>query len=218
VCNGILASRFKLHPIVMTLATSTIFTGLIYFITQGQPVIGLPQGLMELGAGDIHGVPTPVVVMLAVTLVMHILLTRTLFGLRVRQMGGNIEAARRIGVNVHRTWVMVFAISGFLAAIGGIVELVRVGNAIPSIGQTLLFPIISSAILGGTLLSGGAGSMVGTLIGAATLTVINNALIVLQVNIYLQNVVQGGLVVIALVIDQFRRGQLTWRDLVRTEI
>jgi ribose transport system permease protein len=218
ISNGILASRFKLHPIVMTLATSTIFTGLIYFITQGNPVIGLPNGLLELGAGDVHGVPTPVIVMIVVTLLMHILLTRTLFGLRVRQMGGNVEAARLIGVNVHRTWIAVFAISGLLAAVGGVVELGRVGNAIPSIGQTLLFPIISSAIIGGTLLTGGAGSMIGTLIGAATLTIINNALVVLQVDIYLQNVVQGALVVVALVLDQFRRGQLTWRDLLRNEL
>jgi ribose/xylose/arabinose/galactoside ABC-type transport system permease subunit len=218
IANGILAARFKLHPIVMTLATSTIFTGLIYFFTQGIPVIGLPNGLLELGAGNVRGVPTPVIVMVLVTLVMHIMLTRTLFGLRVRQMGGNLEAARLTGVNIQRTWVGVFAISGLLAALGGLVELGRVGNAIPSIGQTLLFPIISSAIIGGTLLSGGAGSMIGTLIGAATLTVINNALVVLQVNIYLQSVVQGALVVAALVLDQFRRGQLSWRDLIRRDI
>jgi ribose/xylose/arabinose/galactoside ABC-type transport system permease subunit len=133
-------------------------------------------------------------------------------------MGGNIDAARLIGMNVRGTWVAVFAISGLLAAVGGVVELGRVGNAIPSIGQTLLFPIISSAIIGGTLLTGGAGSMIGTLIGAATLTIINNALVVLQVDIYLQNVVQGALVVVALVLDQFRRRELTWRDLVRGEL
>jgi ribose transport system permease protein len=216
--NGILAARLKLHPIVMTLATSTIITGLIYFITQGNPVIGLPNGLLEFGAGSVFGVPTSVIVMLVVTAVMHVLLTRTLFGLRVRQMGGNLEAARLTGVNIQSTWVAVFAISSLLAAVGGIIELGRVGNAIPSIGSTLLFPVISSAIIGGTLLTGGAGSMIGTLFGAAILTVINNALIVLNVNIYLQNIVQGSLVVLALVIDQFRRGQLTWRDLIRREI
>jgi len=216
--NGILAARLKLHPIVMTLATSTIITGLIFFITQGNPVVGLPHWLLEFGAGTVVGIPTSVVVMLVVTAVMHVLLTRTLFGLRVRQMGGNLEAARRTGVNIQSTWVAVFAISSLLAAVGGIIELGRVGNAIPSIGATLLFPVISSAIIGGTLLSGGSGSMIGTLFGAAILTVINNALIVLNVNLYLQNVVQGALVVVALVIDQFRRGQLTWRDLVRREI
>ena len=100
---------------------------------------------------------------------MQILLTRTLFGLRVRQMGGNLEAARLTGVN-------------------------------------------------GTLLSGGEGSMVGTMLGAAVLTVINNALVILQVDVYLQSIVQGGLVVVALIVDQFRRRQLTLRDLIRPEL
>ncbi|HEY2598935.1 MAG TPA: ABC transporter permease [Candidatus Dormibacteraeota bacterium] len=218
LANGVLAARFKLHPIVMTLATSTIFTGLNYFITRGRPVIGLPDPLLEPGAGNVGPVPTPVVIMLVVTIVMQFLLTRTLFGLRVRQVGGNLEAARRTGVNVSATWLAVFVISGILSAIGGIVELGRVGNAIPSIGLTLLFPIISSAIIGGTLLTGGSGSMVGTLLGAATLTVINNALVVLQVDIYVQDVFQGALVVVALVIDQFRRRELTVRDLIRSDL
>ncbi len=218
LANGILAARFKLHPIVMTLATSTIFTGVNYFITRGRPVIGLPDALLEPGAGTVAGVPAPVLIMLAVTIVMQFILTRTLFGLRVRQVGGNLEAARRTGVNVRATWLAVFVISGILSAIGGIVELGRVGNAIPSIGLTLLFPIISSAIIGGTLLTGGSGSMVGTLLGAATLTVINNALVVLQVDIYVQDIFQGALVVAALVIDQFRRRELTLRDLIRSEL
>ena len=95
------------------------------------------------------------------------------------------------------------------------VELGRVGAAIPTIGATLLFPIITATILGGTLLTGGEGSIVGTMLGAAILIVINDALVVGEVSIYWQNVVQGALVVVALVIDQFRRGKLTFRDLIR---
>jgi ribose transport system permease protein len=216
--NGILAARFKLHPIIMTLATAVMFTGLTYVITHGQPVIGLPEALLWMGADFIGPIPVSVLIMLLVVALMQVLLTRTRFGLRVRQVGGNVEAARLTGVNVPAILLGVFIISGLLSAFGGLIEMGRISNAIPTLGSTLLFPIITSSILGGTLLSGGEGSMVGTLFGAALLTIINNALVVLQVDPYAQGVVQGGLVVAALIIDQFRRKQLTLRDLVRTEL
>ena len=218
ITNGILAARFKLHPIVMTLATSTMFTGVTYVVTHGQPVIGLPPQLLWMGSESVGPFAISVLLMVTVVAVMQILLNRTLFGLRVRQMGGNIEAARLTGVNVRRVWLGVFAISATLSALGGLIELGRVGNAIPTIGVTLLFPIITASILGGTLLSGGEGSMIGTMLGAAVLTVINNALVILQVDVYLQSIVQGGLVVVALIVDQFRRRQLTLRDLIRPEL
>jgi ribose transport system permease protein len=218
LANGVLAARLKLHPIVMTLATSTIFTGVTYVLTQGNPVIGLPSLLLDLGSGSLGPIPVSVVVMLIVAAGMQILLTRTLFGLRVRQMGGNLGAARLVGVNVRRVWTAVFVVSGLLAGLGGIVELGQVGNALPTIGSTLLFPVISAAIIGGTLLSGGEGSMIGTLLGAAVLTVINDALVVLSVNDYWQDVVEGSLVVAALLVDQIRRGNLNWRTLIREEL
>jgi len=216
--NGILASRFKLHPIIMTLATSVIFVSLTYVITHGIPVIGLPPQLLWAGSALLGPIPVSTLIMLVVVALMQVLLTRTRYGLRVRQVGGNVEAARLIGVNVPLVLLGVFVISGFLSALGATIELGRVGNAIPTLGSTLLFPIITASILGGTLLSGGEGSMVGTVAGAAVLTIINNALVVLQVDPYAQGVVQGGLVVAALIVDQFRRRQLTFRDLIRTEL
>ncbi len=218
VLNGVLAARFKLHPIVMTLATSTIFLGCTYLITHGEPVIGLPSQLLWMGASSFGPIPVSVVIMLVVVAAMQILLTRTQFGLRVRQVGGNTEAARLTGVNVSAVILGVFVVSGLLAALGGAIEMGRVGNAIPTLGSTLLFPIITASILGGTLLSGGEGSMIGTLFGAAVLTIINNALVVLQVDPYSQDIVQGSLVVAALIVDQFRRKQLTLRDLIRPEL
>lgn len=216
--NGVLAAKLKLHPIIMTLATSTIFTGLIYVVSEGNPVVNIPNAMLEPGAGTYLGFPVNAMLMLGVTLVMQVILTRTLFGLHVRQVGGNRAAARVTGVRVQRVWVGVFVVSGLLSALGGIVELGRVGNAVPDIGSTLLFPIISATIVGGTLLTGGEGSMIGTLLGAAVLTIIDNALVILAVNIYLQDVVQGLLVLVALVIDQVRRGNLTFHTLVRREL
>jgi ribose transport system permease protein len=214
--NGVLAARFRLHPIVMTLATATVFTGLNYFITRGNAIIGLPSTIMALGAADIGGVPIQVILMFGVVIAMHLMLTRTLFGLRVRQIGGNLEAARLSGVHIDRTRIGIFVISGFLAALGGIVTIGRAGDADPTIGQSMLFPVITATIIGGTLLTGGVGSMIGTLMGAAILGIIIDALVVLQIDIYLQDVIQGLLVLTALLVDQFRRGELTWARLAGT--
>jgi ribose transport system permease protein len=216
--NGILAARFKLHPIIMTLATAVVFTSVTYVVSHGVPVLNLPAPLLWMGGSFIGPIPVSVVIMLLVVAAMQVLLTRTRFGLRVRQVGGNVDAARLTGVNVAAITLGVFVISGLLSAFGALIEVGRVGAGIPTIGSTLLFPIITSSILGGTLLSGGEGSMVGTLFGAALLTIINNALVILQVDPYAQGVAQGGLVVAALIIDQFRRRQLTLRDLIRPEL
>ena len=212
--NGLLAARFRLHPIVMTLATATIFQGINFFITRGQSVVGLPTTMTWFGKGKIGSVPVPVILMFIVAIVMHIMLTRTLFGLRVRMIGGNLKAGYDSGVQVERVRIGVFTISGFLAALGGIVLLGRVGNAVPQIGNELLFPVVTAAIVGGTLLTGGVGSMAGTLIGAAIMAIVRNALVILQFNIFLQDVAQGFLVVLALLIDLFRRGELTWAILI----
>ena len=209
--NGMLAARFRLHPIVMTLATGAVFLGVNFYITRGESIVGLPVGLVFLGQGRIFGIPALVILMFIVAILMHIMLTRTLFGLRVRMIGGNLKASQDMGMNVERIRVGIFTLSGFLSALGGIVLLGLVGNAVPQIGQGLLFPVVTAAIVGGTLLTGGVGSMAGTLIGAAIMGITRNALVVLQMSIYLQDIVQGALVVVALLVDQFRRGELTWR-------
>lgn len=209
IANGVLAAVFRLHPIVMTLATGITIRGLTYFITKGEPVLGLPPEVLYLGSQDIGPVPVAVVAMFVVALVMHIMLTRTRFGRRVLQVGGNQEAARQIGVNVNRVRIGVFGISGLLAALGGIVATGRLGNASPQIGETLLFPVVTAAIIGGTLLTGGVGTMLGTLLGSAIMAMVTNALVLFQVNIFLLDTVQGVLVLVALLIDQARRGELT---------
>lgn len=212
--NGVLAARFRLHPIVMTLATATIISGLNYLITEGSPIAGLPEGLIYLGFNDIGPFPVSVLVMLLVAVTMHLMLTRTLFGLRVLMIGGNLKGATDIGIQIDLIRIAVYTISGLLAGLGGIVTLGRVGSAIVTIGADLVFLTVTAAILGGTLLSGGKGSMLGTMMGAAIMAVVRNALVVFHIGIYAQNIVQGLLVVVALIIDQFRRGELTLRLLL----
>jgi ribose transport system permease protein len=215
--NGVLAAYFRLHPIVMTLATGIALGGITYFISGGYPVVRVPPEFLFLGASEIYGVATPVVVAFMVAGVMHVVLTRSLFGRRVLQVGGNQDAAKGLGVNISMVRVGVFAVSGFLSALGGIMAMGRIGNASPEIGQTLLFPVVTAAIVGGTLLSGGVGTMIGTLMGAAIMAMVTNAIVLLRINIFLIDTVQGVLVLIALLVDQFRRGEITVRKLVGRE-
>jgi ribose transport system permease protein len=216
-CNGILAAYFRLHPIVMTLATGIAIGGLTYFLSGGAPVVRVPQEFLFLGGSEISGIPTPVIVMFLAAGVMHLILTRTLFGRRVLQVGGNQDAAKGLGINIATVRIRVFAASGFFAALGGIIAIGRIGNASPEIGQTLLFPVVTAAIVGGTLLSGGVGTMLGTLIGAGIMAMVTNAIVLLRVNIFLIDTVQGVLVLIALLVDQFRRGEITVRKLLGRE-
>lgn len=212
--NGVLAARLRLHPFVMTLATSTIFLGVTFFASRGDPVTGLPESFLWLGKGKLGFIPAPVLVMVIITILMQIILTRTLFGRRVLMIGGNLDVAYALGININTIRILTYTISGFLAALGGIVAVGRTGASIPTIGQDLLFPVVTATIIGGTLLSGGVGSMFGTLIGASIMGIVRNSLAILQINIFLQDVAQGLLVVAALIIDQFRRGALTWKILI----
>ncbi len=215
--NGVLAARLKLHPMVMTLASGSMFTGLNYFFTEGRAIVGLPKQMTWLGQGAIRGVPVLVIMLFIVSMVMHLVLTRTLFGQRVLMVGGNTKAAEDIGLDVKKLRIGVYTISGFLAGLGGIVLLGRVGNAVPQMAEGMLFPVVTATIVGGTLMSGGVGSMAGTLMGAGIMGIVRNSLAVLQANIYLQDLFQGALVVGALLIDVIRRRELTWSEIIGRE-
>lgn len=215
--NGILAAYFRLNPIVLTLASGIAITGVTYFICNGYPVVGLPDDFLYLGSGQIFGFPVPVVVAFVVAAAMHVMLTRTLLGRRVLQVGGNQDAAKGLGLNVNAIRTTVFAISGLMAALGGIMIVGRLGNATPQIGLGLLFPVVTAVIIGGTLLSGGAGTILGTLIGATVMAMVTNAIVLHRIDIFLIDTVQGTLVLAALLVDQLRRGELTLRKVVGRE-
>lgn len=215
--NGVLSARLALHPMVVTLATGTVYMGFNYFVTKGRPIVRLSEGLLWLGSGKVGGFPVLFLVALVVTILMYILLTRTLFGLRVRMIGGNRDAARATGINVERIWIVTYTISGFLSALGGIIMLGRLRNAVPEMGSELLFPVVTAVIIGGTAFEGGVGTMLGTLMGTGIMGIVRNAMVVLEFDIYIQDAAHGGFVVLALVIDQFRRGRLSWARLIGRE-
>lgn len=211
--NGLAITRLKLHPVVVTLASSSIFTGINFVLTEGTPVTGIPEAFLWIGKGNLALgsllIPIPIVLMAVAAVAMHLMLTQFLFGRRIFIIGSNREAARLSGVNPERVMLGIFVLSSTLAAFGGVIMVGRVGSALPLIGSDLLLPVVAASVIGGTLLSGGVGSMAGTVIGAAVMGVLRNALVVLRFNVFYQDVVLGFAVLVAVVIDQVRRGNLS---------
>ena len=217
--NGLLITRLRLHPVVVTLATSSIFMGLNFIQTEGIPVTGVPESFLWIGKGNLElglvRIPVPIIAMALSALVMHYVLTQFVFGRRIFLIGSNKEAARLAGVNLERILLGIFTLSGLLAGFGGVIMVGRVGSGLPLIGSDMLLPVVAASVIGGTLLSGGVGSMAGTVMGAAVMGVLRNALVVLRFNVFYQDVVLGFAVLLAVVIDQIRRGGLTFGHVFR---
>jgi ribose transport system permease protein len=212
--NALIITGLRFEPVVATLASSSIFAGMMYGITKGLSVVDLPPAFTWLGSGDLGPLPVAVIVMFLLYLVMHFVLTNSVLGRHIFLVGSNKEAARLAGISVERTQFTIFIISGFLSGLAGIMLVGRISAALPSMAVNLMMPTVAAAIVGGTWLSGGVGSMAGTLMGAAIMAIIRNAVVVLKVDIYLQDFVIGVATLLAVVMDLFRRGALSL-DLLR---
>jgi ribose/xylose/arabinose/galactoside ABC-type transport system permease subunit len=202
---GFCITRFNIAPFIVTLATMTIWRGAAFVWTDGRPVWELPEGFAFLGTGRLLAVPVPTIIMVMTFLASHIVLTRTRFGRYVYAVGGNIEAARLAGIQTGRVLVKVYVLSGTLAALSGILLASRMNSGQPNAGVSYELDVIAAVVVGGTSLSGGAGSIVGTFIGAMLIAVLRNGLNLLNVNSYIQQVIVGIVILLAVMLDQVRR-------------
>ena len=149
--NGLLIAKIGLNPFIATLGTGEVFYGLILVLTKGYPVLGLPKKFLWLGQGMIGVVPVPVIIMILVAVIVAYVLKNTPFGRYVYAIGGNESAANLVGINVPKIKISVFAISGFLAALSGMLYASRMAGGQPTTGQTWVMPTVTAAIIGGTL-------------------------------------------------------------------
>lgn len=204
--NGLLITAVRLPPFIATLGTLSIGRGLIYVITKGYPVtVGSEhKGFIFLGQGHLGPVPVPVVIMLLLTVIFAVFLMRTRIGRYVYALGGNEQAARLSGIRVDRVKVLLYTLSGALSGIAGIVLLARLVSAQPSAGLGYELPVIAAAVIGGTSLSGGEGSILGTIIGAAVIGVLENGMVLLGINTYAQQAVTGAVIILAVAVDMWR--------------
>lgn len=201
-CNGIMISKGKLAPFIATLATMTVFRGLTLVYTEGIPITGLHDEFALLGRGYFLGVPTPILWMLISFVILYVVLKYSTFGRHVYALGGNEEATRLSGINTNKVKILVYSISGLLAAVGGVILTSRLNSAQPTAGVSYELDAIAAVVLGGTSLSGGKGWIVGTLIGAMIIGFLDNGLNLLNVSSFYQQVVKGGVILIAVLLDR----------------
>ena len=202
---GFCITRFNIAPFIVTLALMTIWRGAAFVWTDGRPVWELPAVFAFLGTGRILAVPVPTIIMVLTFIASHLILTRTRFGRYVYAVGGNIEAARLAGIRTGRVLVNVYILSGALAALSGILLASRMNSGQPNAGVSYELDVIAAVVVGGTSLSGGAGSIAGTFIGAMLIAVLRNGLNLLNVNSYIQQVIVGLVILLAVMLDQIRR-------------
>ena len=205
--NGLLISYGKLAPFIVTLATMTIFRGATLVYTNGNPITkGLSDTFLFqfLGQGYIVGIPFPVIIMFIVFIVLYVLLHKTAFGKSVYAIGGNEKAAYISGVKLNKVKIIIYSISGMMASISGLIITSRLSSAQPTAGASYEMDAIAAVVLGGTSLSGGKGRILGTLIGALIIGVLNNGLNIIGVSAFWQQVVKGIVILIAVLIDRVK--------------
>ncbi|MFM2105242.1 MAG: hypothetical protein RL338_274 [Chloroflexota bacterium] len=200
--NGLLIAGFRIPPFIATLGMMTAARGFGYIYSNGRPVSTLNEDFLWIGGGDLLGIPVPIVVFLSVVVLMHVMLNFTRFGRHIYAIGGNETAARVSGINVARTKVFIYMISGLLAGLGGVVLTARVESATPALGMGYELDAIAAAVIGGTSFAGGIGTVWGTVVGALIIGVMNNGLDLLNVSPFYQQVVKGVIIVAAIIIDE----------------
>jgi len=203
--NGFFVAYAGMPPIIVTLATMGIARGLGLIYTGGYPIDGLPEAFAFFGRGSLLGVQTPVVIMLLVFVVAYLLLNKTPIGRYIYAIGGNEEATRLSGVRVARYKLLVYSLSGFTCALAGLVLSSRLMSGQPNSGVGFEMDAIAAVVMGGTSISGGRGSIIGTLIGAMMLGVLNNGLNMMGVSPYVQNIIKGLIILFAIYISRERK-------------
>ncbi len=200
--NGIVITKLHLNAFIVTMAADNIFRGVIYVVTEGMPITGIPESVTWIGQNDLFGVvPYPLIVAIVMCIVLAIVLKYTSFGRHIYAIGGNAAAARIVGVNVEKTRVLVYALSGMIGAIASIIQVFRLGAFQVKLGETWAMTSITAAVLGGTAMSGGVGGVVGTIFGALMISTISFTIGLMGISSYWEKIVVGGIVLIAVAID-----------------
>jgi putative xylitol transport system permease protein len=181
--------------------------GLTYIYNDGMPVTDLPDGYLSVGTGAIAGVPVPIIVFVAVVALFWFVLRYTTYGRYVYAVGGNAKSAKTSGISTGKIIFSVYVIGGLLAGLAGIILAARTTSALPQAGVSYELDAIAAVVIGGTSLSGGTGSLGGTVVGALLIGVINNGLNLLGVSSYYQQVVKGVIIVGAVLLDASRKKQ-----------
>jgi ribose transport system permease protein len=205
--NGLAVTRFKLPPFVATLGMLSIARGLTMLWTGGFPVTGLGDDFGRLGTGHALGIPMPVWISAALVALFIVVTRRTRFGRHLYAVGGNERAATLSGLAVPRIKLMVYTLGGGLAAVAGLLVTARLDSATPNAGLGYELDSIAAVVIGGTSLSGGRGSILGTVLGCLIIGILNNGLFLLDVSPFWQQVVKGFVILAAVAVDKASKAE-----------
>ena len=214
--SGILVTKGRLQPFIATLITMTAYRGFAMIITDGKPISRLSASIESefgktlfegLGKGTLNvgiGIPVPVIIMLLVLAALWFMLHKTTFGRKIYATGSNIKCANLVGVDTTKTKVIVYALSGLLSALAGLIMISRVDSAQSILGEGYELDAIAAVALGGTSMSGGRGKIMGTFAGVLIIAVLNNGMNIMGINTYYQSVVKAVVILIAVLADHKR--------------
>jgi len=205
--QGLAITRLKVPPFVVTLGGMSAFRGAALLFAAGGPISGFQPDFTWWGQGKIGPVPVPVIIFLVAALLAHIVLRYTRYGRQVYAVGGNPEAARLSGLNVNRVLTSVYVIMGFFAGLSAFVLAARLNSAEAVAGTGYELTVIASVVIGGTSLFGGAGTVFGTVIGSMLIGVLLNGLVLLNVSSYIQQIIIGVIIVLAVSFDTFAKSR-----------
>jgi ribose transport system permease protein len=207
--NGAAIATLRIPPFIVTLGAMGIYRGITLLITDGKAVVGLPSNFGYLAEGNLLGlIPVPLVLVLIVALTTHFLLVNTRLGRYCYAIGSNLEAARYAGVRVWNYQILFYVILGALTGLAGAIESARLVTGQPTAGEGYELRAIAAVVIGGGSLSGGQGTITGTIIGALIMGVLANGANLLGISSFTQQVVIGAVIVLAVTLDEFQRRRL----------
>ncbi|MEZ5351433.1 MAG: ABC transporter permease [Bryobacteraceae bacterium] len=209
LANGVMTTRLRINPFIVTLGTLGIIRGLALIISGGLPVHDVPKSFSYLGEGTLLGVPFVLWVLVICALLVHVILEHTKLGRYAFAIGSNAEAALYAGIPVSTITVAVYTIGGMLTGLAGMIEASRLMTGQPTAGQGYELQAIAAVVIGGGSLRGGEGSVVGTLVGAFIMGLLSNGSDLLGISPYLQQVIIGAVIIAAVAVDELRKRRLT---------
>ena len=208
VVNG---SVLSIPPFIMTLSTMYLCRGLTLVITQASPISISSDTFRWIGSGDFLGIPVPVIIFVTAAIIGQFILSYTATGRYILAVGSNREAARLSGIKTRWNECKVYIISGIMVAIAGVVYVARLGAAQANAGQSYEMEAVAASVLGGTSVLGGEGNIVGTVLGAIVVAIIRNAIVLLEVSTYYQQMITGAVILLAVIVDVQRKARAAKR-------
>lgn len=205
--NGIIISKIKMPPLIVTLSTMIIIEGVAFIISKGIPIFGFPQGFSVLGQGYIGIIPIPVIIMIVILIIGAVILNKTYIGRYFYSIGGNEEASRLSGIDVDKIKCLAYTLSGLFAGISGVILLSRTNSGQPTMGKGFEFDVLTAVVLGGVSVNGGVGKISNVISGILIIGVLNNGLVLMGMNTYVQSVIKGIVLLIAVAFDFIQRSK-----------